>query len=100
MERYLETDFDGRTFTIRVQGALDFSWHQVFRQCYEAAPAEVGRYVVDLRDSQRLDSPALGMLLLLRGHAGGADQVSLLVGESPCRETLQNANFGLLFQLV
>ncbi len=62
---------DKQELTIRVEGRFDFSSLQAFRETYEKLPQPPARYVVDLEDSDYLDSSALGMLLALRDHAGG-----------------------------
>lgn len=62
---------DGQELTIQVQGRFDFSSLQMFRNAYENQDANPTGYVVDLKESDYLDSSALGMLLALRDHAGG-----------------------------
>lgn len=62
---------DGNTLTITVSGRFDFSSLQLFRSAYEKIDAKPSSYVVDLKESEYLDSSALGMLLALREHAGG-----------------------------
>jgi len=57
--------------TISVQGRFDFSSLQVFRNAYEKIEPKAKAYVVDLKESDYLDSSALGMLLALRDFAGG-----------------------------
>lgn len=69
---------DGQELTIQIQGRFDFGAHQDFRDAYERVAITPRRYVVDLRNATYLDSSALGMLLLLRDHAGGENaQISL-----------------------
>ena len=62
---------DGRELTINVQGRFDFSSLQLFRNAYEKNDNKAEAYVVDLGESDYLDSSALGMLLALRDYAGG-----------------------------
>jgi len=62
---------DGQELTISVQGRFDFSSLQLFRNAYENQEGHPKSYIVDLRESDYLDSSALGMLLALRDHAGG-----------------------------
>lgn len=59
------------TLTIKVQGRFDFSSLQAFRSAYENQQKKAQRYVIDLKESDYLDSSALGMLLALRDYAGG-----------------------------
>ncbi|MBS0289795.1 MAG: STAS domain-containing protein [Proteobacteria bacterium] len=62
---------DGQELVISVKGRFDFSSLQVFKNAYENLPGHPSSYTVDLKDSDYLDSSALGMLLALRDHAGG-----------------------------
>lgn len=62
---------DGQEMTISVQGRFDFSSLQMFRNAYENHDTHPHSYIVDLKESDYLDSSALGMLLALRDHAGG-----------------------------
>ncbi len=62
---------DSSLLTIAVQGRFDFSALQNFRSSYEKVQPKPNKYIIDLRDSEYLDSSALGMLLALRDYAGG-----------------------------
>jgi len=62
---------DGTELTIKVQGRFDFSSLQLFRNAYEKITPKPSSFIVDLKDSDYLDSSALGMLLALRDHGGG-----------------------------
>lgn len=62
---------DGNELTIIVQGRLDFSSLQLFRNAYEKVTPKPKSYVINLKDSDYLDSSALGMLLALRDYGGG-----------------------------
>jgi len=65
------TSNDGRELTIKIAGRFDFSALQNFRNAYETLDHPAERYIVDLKESDYLDSSALGMLLALRDYAGG-----------------------------
>ncbi|KXS52896.1 STAS domain-containing protein [Marinobacter persicus] len=91
---------DGQTLVIRVDGRFDFSTHQAFRDAYEQADPAIKRYVVDLSDTTYLDSSALGMLLLLRDHAGGdSARISIENCNSDVRRILSISNFEQLFRI-
>lgn len=91
---------DGRELTIRVKGRFDFSTHQDFRNAYESAPENLSTYVVDLRDATYLDSSALGMLLLLRDHAGGDGSLVRIVNcNADVKKILEISNFEQLFTI-
>ncbi|MDG1580332.1 STAS domain-containing protein [Pseudomonas sp. GOM6] len=91
---------DGQELTIHIQGRFDFSVHQEFRDAYERVTATPKRYVVDLKGATYLDSSALGMLLLLRDHAGGDHaRISLINCNPDVRKILAISNFEQLFQI-
>ncbi len=94
-------DSDGATLRIRVSGRFDSSVQRAFRDAYEAGGRGCSAYVVDLSDTQYLDSSALGMLLLLRDHAGGdAATVRLVHGNPDVLKILKISNFDRLFEIV
>lgn len=66
-----EMSSNGKELIISVDGRFDFSSLQLFRNAYKNTPKDPESYVVDLSNSDYLDSSALGMLLALRDHAGG-----------------------------
>ena len=58
------------------------------------------KYTVDLAGTDYLDSSALGMLLLLREHAGGEGAAIQIINASPdVKKILDVANFGKLFDI-
>lgn len=91
---------DGRELVIYIQGRFDFSTHQAFRDAYQTVNVTPRRYVVDLKDATYLDSSALGMLLLLRDHAGGDDaDIRLVNCNADVRKILSISNFEQLFRI-
>ncbi|QJD58831.1 STAS domain-containing protein [Pseudomonas sp. gcc21] len=91
---------DGQVLTIRVSGRFDFSVHQAFREAYERSGLTPQRYVVDLQDTDYIDSSALGMLLLLRDHAGGDEALIQIVHCNPdVRKVFSISNFEQLFSI-
>ncbi|GAB3485755.1 STAS domain-containing protein [Azotobacter salinestris] len=92
---------DGQELTIFIQGRFDFGAHQEFRDAYERVNITPKRYVVDLQGATYLDSSALGMLLLLRDHAGGERAQIRLIHCSPdVRKILSISNFEQLFHIA
>ena len=91
---------DGNKVTIAVAGKFDFQLYDEFRASYADTAGKGTEYVVDLSDTEYLDSSALGMLLLLREHAGGESSNIEITQASPdVRKILDVANFGKLFKL-
>ncbi|MFL0799188.1 MAG: STAS domain-containing protein [Agarilytica sp.] len=63
---------NGEVLTISIEGRFDASSLEQFRRSFENVESgDVQRYEVDLASTVHLDSSALGMLLVLRDHAGG-----------------------------
>jgi anti-anti-sigma factor len=91
---------DGKELTIRIKGRFDFSTHQDFRSAYESPSSSPDSYVVDLREATYLDSSALGMLLLLRDHAGGdGSRVRIINCNPDVKKILAISNFEQLFTI-
>ncbi|OCR24680.1 anti-anti-sigma factor [Pseudomonas syringae] len=85
--------------TIFITGRFDFASHQDFRNAYENR-TNVRNYVVDLKGTNYLDSSALGMLLLLRDHAGGEhSRIQLVNCSSDVIKILTISNFSKLFKI-
>ncbi|AJE15810.1 MULTISPECIES: STAS domain-containing protein [Stutzerimonas] len=92
---------DGRELTIVINGRFDFNAHQAFREAYLRSDVQPQRYVLDLQGANYLDSSALGMLLLLRDHAGGDEaDIRLLNCNPDVRRILQVSNFEKLFVIA
>ncbi len=91
---------NGDKVTIVVAGKFDFQLYDEFRASYAETGGHGVEYVVDLTDTEYLDSSALGMLLLLREHAGGESSSIEITRASPeVRKILDVANFGKLFKI-
>ncbi len=92
---------DGQELTITVEGRFDYSTHLDFRNAYQAVAGKPERYVVDFRNATYMDSSALGMLLLLRDHAGGdAGQIRLVNCNPDVRKILLISSFDQLFEIA
>ncbi len=91
---------DGEELVISIEGRFDFSAHQEFRDSYERVSAEPNSYVVDLNRTTYLDSSALGMLLLLRDHAGGdSAEIRIVNCNQDVKKILTISNFEQLFKI-
>lgn len=86
--------------TISVEGRFDFSAHKEFRDSYEQLDAQPSTYAVDMGAANYIDSSALGMLLLLRDHAGGEQsKVEIVNCSSDVKKILTISNFDQLFDI-
>lgn len=89
----------GDQVTIAVTGKFDFQLYDEFRASYSETAGIGVTYLVDLVDTEYLDSSALGMLLLLREHAGGeSSNIEIIQASAEVRKILDVANFGRLFR--
>jgi len=94
------TSTNGNELKIQVEGRFDFSAHQEFRDAYEKAESNVNSYVIDMANATYLDSSALGMLLLLRDHAGGDNATVRITNcNADVRKILTISNFEQLFSI-
>lgn len=92
---------DGKTLAIMVAGRFDFSCLQQFKHAYEKAPISPAAYVIDLKESEYLDSSALGMLLALRDHAGGDNaKVKIINCNSDVKKILVITKLDELFEVA
>lgn len=68
---------NGDKLIIKVSGRFDFSDHKAFRNAYDSNSGSVKTCVVDLSQTDYMDSAALGMLLVLKenAEANGANVV-------------------------
>ena len=85
--------------TLQLGERFDFTVHRAFHDaCLGGRAAR--SYVIDLGEVSSMDSSALGMLLLLREHAG-ADRAEIRIvnADSSLRGTLRVAGFDKLFVL-
>ena len=91
---------DGKTVTISVTGKFDFQLYDAFRNAYSNTNGIGTAYVVDFSKTDYLDSSALGMLLLLREHAGGeSSDITISHASADVKKALDVANFEKLFKV-
>jgi len=102
---HLKTDIhsrvsgDDKRVIISMTSRFDFSVHKEFRESYRSRTDSC--FEVDLSHTEYMDSSALGMLLLLREHAGG-DKADIIVrNPNPTVwKILRIANFDRLFKIT
>ena len=88
---------NGASVKISPTGRFDFHAHREFRDAY-AGKNPAAQYLVDLRGVDYMDSSALGMLLLLREHAGGDKaKIRITNARAEIRSILNVANFEKMF---
>jgi len=89
----------GNSVEIKITGRFDFNAHHDFRNIYrnETSDAE---YNIDMSGTEYIDSSALGMLLLLREHAGNeAAKISITGCNYDIKKIFAISNFEKLFTI-
>ena len=96
----VQTDSNGKTVTLSVSGRFDYSTHGEFRKAYQDTAGDGTTYVIDLAETEYIDSSGLGMLLVLKEFAGGEKADVQIVDVRPeVRRILEIANFDRLFRM-
>jgi HptB-dependent secretion and biofilm anti anti-sigma factor len=91
---------DGNITTISISGRFDFSSHKDFRGTYAGSDGVSSHYVIDMSATEYIDSSALGMLLLLREHAGSdKSRITIQGACNEVKDILAVSNFDKLFTL-
>ncbi len=91
---------NGTEVTLHISGRFDFSLHQSFMDAYQSYPQGEKKFVVDLAETEYMDSSAMGMLLQLREHASKEQgNISLINANESVGKILQIANFDKLFDV-
>jgi len=93
-------DSENDSLTLQLGERFDFSVHRDFHDACLGAEARARSYIVDLSDVTSMDSSALGMLLLLREHAGAERaEIRIVNAGTELRRTFKVAGFDKLFVL-
>jgi len=92
---------DGTTLTISINGRFDFNLYKEFRDAYEVGLSKGNiKIIINLAQTEYMDSSALGMLLVLKERTGG-DNSSVLLKN--CNKEIKNilaiSNFDKLFTI-
>lgn len=89
----------GASVLIKITGRFDFNAHHDFRNVYRNEKPSAA-YTIDMSGTEYIDSSALGMLLLLREHAGNESANISITG---CNEDIKKifaiSNFEKLFTI-
>ncbi len=91
---------DGQSLTIGVSGLFDFGVHREFRDAYEANSKGIKDFVIDLHDTEFMDSTACGMLLVFRDYVGGdSASVKIVNCNDDIKSVLGLVHFDKLFNI-
>jgi HptB-dependent secretion and biofilm anti anti-sigma factor len=89
----------GATVTLLIGERLELSCQQEFQRAYEGS-AGVSEYIVNLSETQYIDSSALGMLLLLREACPPSVVIRIIHCRPGVRKTLMSANLQRMFSIA
>ena len=93
-------DSNSGIVTIKIADRFTFNIHREFRDAYKDRQAGI-KYEIDLRETNYMDSSALGMLLLLKEfNASGDQDIKILHCQPDIKRIFEVTNFHQLFQLV
>ena len=100
MEATITTSASETELTISIRGRFDFSAQRNFRHAYETIENCPTTFLINMNETTYVDSSALGMLLILREHAGGDEaKITLINCNEDIKKNLQITNFGKLFKI-
>src|SRR5690606_2592860 len=89
---------DGKQLIITIKGKFDFSLVQEFRHAYAHVGDERPTIIIDLRETEYLDSSALGMLLNMRKSLGAnVEEIHLVNCRPEIKRILDISRFDKLF---
>ena len=95
-------DPDKSVVTITLPEKFDFRIHREFRAAYEQSENADRNFIINMRNTNYIDSSALGMLLLLREFTGnnpGNERVRIINIRDEVREILRISKFEKLFEI-
>lgn len=90
---------EGNSVVINISGRFDFNAHHDFRNIYRNEKPGAA-YIIDMSGTEYIDSSALGMLLLLREHAGNENAKITINGcNNDIKKIFAISNFEKLFTI-
>ncbi len=89
-----------KKLVISIHERFDFSLHQQFRDSYKDVTTRDLTFVLDLSQTEYMDSSALGMILLLKDHVQAcAGQLLISKPSDTVRKILEIAQFQRLIKI-
>jgi anti-anti-sigma factor len=91
---------ENKQFIISIDDRFDFSLHQDFRDSYNDVTTQDLTYILDLSQTEYMDSSALGMILLLKDHVElHAGQLIISKPSDTVKKILEIAQFHRLMTI-
>ncbi len=85
----LKATRDGDTLTYKFYGSFDYSLVKTFKKTYQTE-GKAARYVLDLMNTEKIDSSAIGGLMYFHHFAGGKEADITLANANPEIKRLLN----------
>ena len=90
----------GDELVIAISGRFDFTQVKEFRDAYsDDSVGNPRSYVVDLRETEHMDSSALGMLLNMRKHLGDSAPIRIANSRPQIKKILTISRFDKKFNI-
>lgn len=97
----VESTLVANVLKVKVSGRFVFNLHDRFRNVTKLAEHGVKQIVIDLDNTNYVDSSALGMLLLLRDKfTGDQNAIQIRNARKDVKKILEIAHFNKLFNLL
>lgn len=91
---------DEKTITIKIDGMFDLSLQSEFRHAYEDIKNTSSNFVLDMRDTEYLDSAAFGMLLVFRDFVGGDNaSITIVNANEDVKKSFSMLQFDRMFDI-
>lgn len=85
---------------IAISGRFDFTQVKEFRDAYSEGESNFANsYIVDLRETEHMDSSALGMLLNMRKHLGESVDIRIANSRPQIKKILTISRFDKKFSI-
>ena len=90
---------DQQEAVIGIDGRFDFSLVNEFRDTYTVLGDSHSKFTLDLRNTEHLDSSALGMLLNMRKHLGESANITIKNSRPQIKKILTISKFDKKFNI-
>lgn len=90
---------DNSEAVIGIDGRFDFSIVKEFRDTYVDLSDSHSSFILDLRNTEHMDSSALGMLLNMRKHLGDETPITIANSRPQIKKILTISRFDKKFKI-
>jgi anti-anti-sigma factor len=91
---------DDNSITLKIQGSFNIGFYTEFYNAIKDILPTRTRYIIDMTETDGIDSTGFGMLLTLRERAGGDNSdISIIIVNQSLFKLFQTYNFNTLFNV-